>query len=78
MSLETLLNLPPCEINGYALTITRYHNADKDADMWEVAYIGDKGKCLVCKSAITLEEAVINILQYLINVERNDNEWHVI
>ena len=67
MTLETILNILPCEINGYALRITRYYDSDEKADMWEVAYIGDKNKYMYCTTAQTLEVAALQTIPHLIN-----------
>ena len=67
MTLETFLDMLPCEIGGYALRITRYYDSDENAEMWEVAYIGDKDKCMCSTTAQSLEVAAYQTTTKLIN-----------
>lgn len=67
MTLETILNILPCEINGYALHITHFYLYDEEAYLWEIAYIDGKDKCMYCTTAQTLEVAALQTIQHLIN-----------
>ena len=66
MTLETLLNLLPCEIGGYALHITHFYLDDEEAYLWEIAYTDGKDKCMYYTTAQTLEEAALQALRYML------------
>lgn len=61
------LNALPCEIDGYALRITRYYDSDEKAEMWEIAYTDDKGKCMYSTTGLTLEIATLKAVPQLID-----------
>lgn len=67
MTLETILNLLPCEIGGYALHITHFYLDDEEAYLWEIAYTDGKDKCMYYTTSQTLEEAAAQTIKYLIN-----------
>ena len=73
MTLETILNLLPCELDGYALHITHFYLDDEEAYLWQIAYIDGKDKCIYYTSRVSLENAAMQVIRDLLKRNKHNN-----